>query len=146
MASIRVSVVINAPPRVVWRHIEDIESHVRWMEDAAAITFTSTRRHGVGTTFDCDTRVGPFRLLDRMEVTRWRPRRSMGVRHVGVVSGEGRFTLRPLGPGRTKFTWRERLSFPWWLGGSLGGLVGAEVLRVIWRRNLRNLKRLVEAA
>jgi hypothetical protein len=119
MASIRVSVVIHAPPRVVWRHIEDIESHVRWMEDAHSITVTSGRRRGVGTTFDCDTRVGPFRLLDRMEITRWRPRRSMGVRHVGVVSGEGRFSLR-------------------------GGLVGAPVLRVIWRRNLRNLKRLVE--
>src|SRR5262245_49499204 len=144
MASIRVSVVIHAPPRVVWRQIQDIESHVEWMEDAADIRITSGRRRGVGTTFDCDTRVGPFRLLDQMEITRWRPRRSMGVRHVGVVSGEGRFTLRPFGPGRTRFTWRERLTFPWWLGGPFGGLVGAEVLRAIWHRNLRNLKRLVE--
>jgi hypothetical protein len=144
MASIRVSVVIHAPPRVVWRHIQDIESHVRWMEDAHSITITSGRRRGVGTTFDCDTRVGPFRLLDRMEITRWHPRRSMGVRHVGVVSGEGRFTLRSFGPRRTRFTWRERLRFPWWLGGPIGGFVGAEVLRLVWRRNLRNLKRLVE--
>ena len=55
-----------------------------------------------------------------------------------------RFTLRSLGPRRTRFTWREQLEFPWWLGGSVGGVVGAEVLRLIWKRNLRNLKRVVE--
>jgi hypothetical protein len=146
MASIRVSVVIKAPPRVVWRRIEDIESHVDWMTDAAAIRITSAQRRGVGTRFDCDTRVGPLRLLDRMEITRWRPRRAMGVRHVGVVRGDGRFTLRSFGPGRTRFTWRERLVFPWWLGGPVGGVVGAELLRRIWRRNLANLKGLVEGS
>ncbi len=35
--------------------------------------------------------------------------------------------------------------FPWWLGGSIGALVGGRlVLRPIWSRNLRNLKRIVE--
>jgi uncharacterized protein YndB with AHSA1/START domain len=145
MAKIRVSTVINASPRAVWRAIEDIESHVRWMEDAVAIRITSRKKTGVGTTFECDTRAGPLTTLDRMEITEWRPRRAMGVRHSGTVSGEGRFTLRSLGPGRTRFTWRERLEFPWWLGGSVGGVVGGEVLRLIWKRNLKNLKRLVES-
>lgn len=138
------STTINAPPRAVWRAIEDIESHVRWMDDARAIRVTSRRHQGVGTTFECDTRVGPLTVLDHMEITQWQPRRTMGVRHIGAVSGEGRFTLRSLGPGRTRFTWREQLEFPWWLGGSVGGVVGAEVLRGLWKRNLRNLKRLVE--
>jgi hypothetical protein len=114
------------------------------MEDAVAIRITSSRRRGVGTTFDCDTRLGPFTLLDRMEITKWRPRRAMGVRHTGAVSGSGTFTLRSVGPGRTRFTWREQLKFPWWLGGGFGAVVGAEVLRAVWNRNLRNLKRLVE--
>lgn len=114
------------------------------MQDAEAIRITSSTRRGVGTTFDCDTRAGPLRTVDRMEVVEWRPRKAMGVLHVGAVSGEGRFTLRRLGPGRTRFTWRERLVFPWWLGGRLGGVVGAEVLRVIWKRNLRNLKQMIE--
>jgi uncharacterized protein YndB with AHSA1/START domain len=144
VSSIRVSTVIKASPRQVWRSIEDIESHVRWMSDAEAIRITSRRSAGVGTTFECDTRVGPFTLLDRMEITEWRARRSMGVRHVGTVSGSGRFTLRPVGPGRTRFTWREHLSFPWWMGGPIGGVVGSEMLRLVWKRNLRNLKRLVE--
>lgn len=124
--------------------MKDIASHVEWMHDAEAIRFTSVRRSGVGTAFDCDTRVGPLRLTDRMEVTEWRPGRAMGIRHVGAVIGEGRFTLRRRRHGRTKFTWDERLAFPWWMGGPVGGVVGGQLLRLIWRRNLRNLKRRVE--
>jgi hypothetical protein len=118
------------------------------MHDAAAIRFTSSKRRGVGTAFDCDTRVGPIRLTDRMEITEWEPARVMGIRHVGIVTGTGRFTMRPrrFRGGGTKFVWDERLVFPWWLGGSIGSAVGAQVLRLIWRRNLRNLKRRVEAS
>ncbi len=145
MTSIRVSTVIDASPTTVWAAIDDVTSHVLWMHDAVAIDFTSRRTSGVGTTFDCRTRLGPARLTDRMEITSWRPRRQMGVRHVGVVSGKGAFTLRPVRGGRTRFTWKERLRFPWWMGGPIGGLFGGEVLRLVWRRNLRSLKRLVEA-
>jgi hypothetical protein len=130
----------------VWDDVKDIASHVSWMEDAVAIRFTSGRRSGVGTAFDCDTRVGPLRLTDRMEVTEWKPRRSMGIRHVGLVTGTGRFTLRRRRRGRTRFTWEERLVFPWWMGGPVGGLVGGQVLRLVWRKNLRNLKRRLESA
>jgi hypothetical protein len=148
VARIRVSTVIDAPRSQVWAAVRDIGSHVTWMSDAVAIRFTSGRRRsGVGTTFDCDTAVGPLRLTDRMEVTEWRERRAMGIRHVGVVTGTGRFTLRRAGPGRrrTRFTWTEDLRFPWWLGGPVGGLAGRPLLASLWRRNLRNLKRLVEA-
>lgn len=68
----------------------------------------------------------------------------MGVRHVGLVTGTGRFTLRRRRGGRTTFTWAERLVVPWRLGGPIGGLVTAVVLRRVWRRNLRNLKAIVE--
>jgi hypothetical protein len=38
------------------------------------------------------------------------------------------------------------LNFPWWLGGKLGELVGAKlVMGMIWKRNLRELKKIVEA-
>jgi carbon monoxide dehydrogenase subunit G len=136
---ITVSTTIDAPPRVVWASVRDIGSHVRWMADAEAIRFTSRRRTGVGTTFECDTRVGPLTLTDVMEVTSWVERREMGVRHTGVVTGTGRFTLRRARGGRTRFTWEERLVFPWWLGGPVGGVVGARVLRQIWKGNLRRL-------
>lgn len=144
MSRIRVSTVIDAPPRRVWAAVRDIASHVAWMHDAVAIRYTSASREGVGTTFDCDTKVGPLRLTDRMEVTEWAEGRAIGIRHVGVVTGTGRFTLRPARRGRTRFTWDERLVFPWWMGGGPGSAVAAPVLRWIWRRNLADLKRRVE--
>lgn len=141
---IRVSTVIDARPAVVWAAVEDVGSHTEWMADAVAIRFTSDRTSGVGTTFECDTKVGPFRLTDHMEITEWRPRKAMGVRHVGLVTGTGVFTIATARKGRSRFTWTERLVFPWWMGGSVGGVVGGVVMRRIWRKNLRTLKELVE--
>jgi uncharacterized protein YndB with AHSA1/START domain len=141
--SIRVEETIGASPDAVWAAVEDISSHVRWMEDAVAIRFTSEAHAGVGAAFDCDTKVGPFRLTDRMVVTEWDPPRALGIRHAGVVTGAGRFVLTPAGSG-TSFAWEEDLHFPAWMGGTAGGAVGAPLLRRVWRRNLRNLKALVE--
>ena len=73
------SIIIDRPPSVVWQSVEDIASHVEWMADAEAIRFTSASTHGVGTTFDCDTKIGPLRLTDRMEITEWIPNATMGV-------------------------------------------------------------------
>lgn len=145
MSRIRVGITIDAPKDVVWQAIEHIPSHVEWMTDAVAIRMTGRRRTGRGTTFECDTRLGPFALTDEMEVTEWKPRRQMGVRHVGVVTGDGRFTLRRRSGGRTRFTWTETLRFPAWMGGPVGAAMGAPVMRLVWRRNLRNLRDLVEA-
>jgi hypothetical protein len=145
MARVRVSILIDAPPERVWDSLHEIARHVDWMEDAVAIRFHGRRRRGVGTRFECDTKVGPIRLTDQMEITEWTPGRAMGVRHVGLVTGTGRFTLRRARRGRTRFSWEERLRFPLWMGGPVGGVVGARVMRVIWRRNLRNLKAIVEA-
>ena len=116
------------------------------MAEAETIRFTSTRTRGVGTTFDCVTKVGPIRMTDRMTITEWEPGRMMGIEHSGVVTGRGRFTLRRRRGGRTRFTWKEHLTFPWWMGGAVGAFAAKPVLRAIWRRNLRRLKAIVEAA
>ena len=145
MPRIEVATTIEATPDTVWARIEDVGTHVDWMADAEAIRFTSDQTSGVGTTFDCDTKVGPLRLTDAMTITEWEPGRCMGVRHEGLVTGEGRFTLTAAGDSRTEFTWAEHLRFPWWMGGPIGGALGAPVLRGIWRKNLRRLKALVES-
>ena len=140
---VRVEVQISAPPEQVWATVEDISTHVRWMEDAVAIRFTSSNRSGVGASFDCDTKLGPFKLTDRMVVTEWEPGRTMGIRHEGVVTGSGRFVLTAKGDG-TAFAWGEDLTFPAWMGGDVGGALAKPALRRVWRRNLTNLKSLVE--
>ena len=157
MAGIRVAVEIDAAPSRVWQVVEPVERHIDWMHDAVAIRFTGDQTRGVGTEFLCDTKVGPIKLVDHMEITEWTAPTGdgpdvtggvMGVRHKGLVTGDGRFTLEPIDFGRrTRFVWQETLVFPWWLGGPIGAFIGGKVvLRAIWQRNLRGLQRLVEAA
>lgn len=141
MVAITVETEIDAPPSVVWADVRNIASHVDWMHDAEAIWFTSEHREGVGTTFDCETKVGPIKLTDMMEITEWVDEEVMGVRHSGVVVGEGAFTLSVLPGNRTLFRWAEELSFPWFLGGPAGELVGSVVLKAVWKRNLQHLRR-----
>ena len=147
MTGIRVSIVIDASPAQVWRVVEHVDDHVEWMHDAVAIRFQTNNHRGVGTSFLCDTKVGPIKLVDKMEISEWAPGAAMGVHHVGLITGTGRFTLTPIDLGRrTRFGWDEWLTFPWWLGGRVGALVaGRLVLRPIWTRNLRSLKAIVEA-
>lgn len=139
MTRIKISVTIDAPPGVVWADIADISTHVEWMADAREIRFTTDERAGVGARFVCVTQVGPIRLDDTMTVTRWDPSKAMGISHDGLVSGVGEFRLRKARGGRTRFTWDERLAFPWWMAGPVGGLVARPILRAIWKRNLGRL-------
>jgi len=146
MARITVSVDIDATPARVWEVVEPVERHIDWMHDAVAIRFETEQTRGVGTRFLCDTKVGPIKLVDQMAITEWEPGSTMGVRHTGIVTGTGQFTLTPIDlDRRTRFTWSEELFFPWWLGGPVGAFVGGKiVMQAIWRRNLRELKQLVE--
>ena len=145
--SIRVSVVIAAPVQKVWDVVEPVERHIDWMADAVAIRFQTEQTRGTGTTFFCDTKVGPIKLVDVMTITAWEPGKVMGVKHTGVVTGTGEFTLEAIDEAHTRFTWTESLTFPWWLGGPIGAFVGGQiVMKAIWRRNLRELKKLVENA
>jgi carbon monoxide dehydrogenase subunit G len=146
MGRITVSVEIDATPTEVWSVVEPIERHVDWMADAEAIRFCGEQTRGTGTRFECDTKVGPIRLTDEMEITAWEPAVRMGVRHRGIVTGSGEFELEPIDLGRrTRFTWTEELDFPWYLGGPVGEAVGGPlVMRQIWKRNLTRLRRLVE--
>ncbi len=146
MTRISVTADYDAAPADVWRAIEAVDTHVDWMADAEVIRFLTEQTEGVGTRFECVTKVGPLRVTDQMEITEWEPEQAMGVRHEGVVTGTGRFTLQPLDGGRrTRFAWEEELRLPWFLGGVMTtALGGRTVLKRIWEGNLRRLRPLVE--
>lgn len=144
MSTVNVSVIIDVPLEAVWQAAADLQAHAEWMADAESIRFLGARRRGLGTRMEVATRVGPFRTKDVMEVTEWEDRSRIGVRHTGLVTGVGAFALEALDPATTRFTWRERLVFPWYLGGRLTALLAAPVLAAIWKRNLSRLKSQLE--
>ena len=125
-----------ATPAAVWADVEQVERHAEWMADAESIEFLGERRRGVGTRMRVATKVGPLRTMDVMEFTGWDPPHRMAIRHEGLVTGEGAFTLMAEGGDGTRFTWKEDLSFPWYLGGPVTAFFAAPVLRWIWKRNL----------
>jgi carbon monoxide dehydrogenase subunit G len=133
---------VAASTEKVWAELRDISRHVQWMADARSIEFGTTQREGVGVTFTCLTQVGPLRLLDHMTITQWREGEAMGVRHEGLVTGEGLFTLKAVAAG-TRVRWEENLRLPWYYGGPLGTLFARFLLRTIWAGNLRRLALLV---
>ena len=143
MATIQISVNVSVSPQVLWEELRHIDRHVNWMNDAVSITFLSPSTEGVGTAFSCLTKVGPLKTTDIMTITQWEENKTMGVEHVGLVKGTGTFQIHPHGEGTT-ITWKESLTFPWWMLGSFGSLAASPILRLIWKKNLTNLKNIVE--
>ena len=137
MTTISLAVTIPAPLDEVWEELRHIDRHTTWMNDAVALTFLSEQREGVGTSFRCKTKVGPFVTDDIMRITTWVDQREMGVRHEGLITGEGAFVLEGH-DGATTLRWTETLVFPWWAGAGLGAWFAAPILRVIWKKNLEN--------
>lgn len=135
---------IGAPPRRVWEVASDIPGGARWMPDVAWIRPVGGGP-GVGARFAVRTRVlGVPATTDLLEITAWEPPHRLGVRHLGMVRGEGEWRLRPSPDGgRTLFEWDEELRMPPPVLGELALRVYGPVQRAMLRRSLRNLARLV---
>ena len=144
MQETEAAVEIAAAVEQVWKEAVDFTSHAEWMKDALSIRFEGERRREPGTVLLIETKVGPFRTVDRFEITAVEPMRLIAGRHTGLFTGEGRFELTPLTPERTLFVWRERIRFPWRFGGPAGAWIGKAILSRIWRTNLAEFKRRLE--
>ncbi len=141
---IRVSTIINKPLEVVWDEVKIMKNHVNWMQDAAKIDFLSLNESGIDTKMKVLTKVGPFSLNDIITVTKWEEMNSIGVIHEGIVTGEGAFYLSENDDNSTKFEWIEELKAPYYLGGPIAEFFGGFVLKFIWKKNLMNLKNILE--
>jgi len=141
---IKVSTIINKPLEVVWDEVKIMKNHVNWMQDAAKIDFLSLNESGIDTKMKVLTKVGPFSLNDIITVTKWEEMNSIGVVHEGIVTGEGAFCLSENDDNSTKFEWIEELKAPYYLGGPIAEFFGGFVLKFIWKKNLMNLKNILE--
>ena len=118
--SIRVGITIDAPPARRLAHHRtdraprrldgrpDVDHVHRARPDAcrhAASTACTTSDRSRRRPHD-GHRVGAGHGRWASNTTAWSP-------------GRGRFTLRRRPHGRTRFTWTEQLTFPWWMGGAV---------------------------
>ena len=104
----------------------------------------SENNSGIDTKINVLTKVGPIKLTDIITVTEWKEKESIGVIHEGIVTGEGIFYLTALNESQTEFKWEETLKFPIYLGGVIGEFFGSYILKYIWKKNLKNLKEIIE--
>ena len=141
---IEVSTIIYKPIEVVWDEVKIMKNHVNWMQDAAKIDFISENKSGMDTKMKVLTKVGPLSLNDIITVTSWDEMKSIGVVHEGIVTGEGAFYLSKNTENSTRFDWIETLKAPLYLGGPIAELFGGIVLKAIWKKNLNNLRKIIE--
>ena len=142
--TIEVETLIYASLNDVWNEVSKIENHSNWMEDAVNIDFQTDNKSGVGTKIKVLTKIGPIKLNDFMTFTKWEEKKTIGVDHVGIVTGKGEMQFEKIDENTTKFKWTETLKFPIYLGGVIGELFGKPVLELIWKKNLNNLKKIIE--
>ena len=141
--TIEVETLIYASLDDVWNEVSKIENHSKWMKDAVNIDFQTDNKSGVGTKIKVLTKIGPIKLYDFMTFTKWEEKKSIGVDHVGIVTGKGEMKFEKIDENTTKFKWTETLKFPIYLGGVIGELFGKPVLELIWKQNLNNLKKII---
>ncbi|MFL2678397.1 MAG: SRPBCC family protein [Candidatus Actinomarina sp.] len=140
--TISVKTIIDKPLNDVWNEVSVLKNHTNWMQDAVSIEFLNEKTQGLGAEMKVLTKVGPIKLFDYMKVTEWIDKKSIGVDHVGIVTGKGKFTLTEISQDQTEFQWEETLKFPIYLAGPIGEFFGSPILKLIWRNNLKGLKEL----
>jgi uncharacterized membrane protein len=141
---IEVSILIEAPPEVVWPYLVDWERLDRWMKEASNIRVVSAHREGIGVVAEADIRIGFIRTVDRIQVSRWNPPHELGLEHLGWVKGAGLMEAMSR-DNRTLLRWTETFSPPWGSLGALGMRLWKPVMRRIFAQDLRLLQMMVEA-
>ena len=132
--TISVETTINAPLNKVWDEVSQIKNHSNWMKDAVKIDFESELRSGIGTKIKVLTKIGPFKLYDYMTFTKWEENKTIGVDHVGIVTGKGEMQFKKIDEYTTNFKWTETLK--------ISNISRRTNRRSIWRTNSKvNMER-----
>lgn len=161
---------IEAPIERVWEVLADVPGQPRWMRDLVRVDVVGDEPMGVGSRAIGEVAMFGFRQSDPIEVTTFEPPRRYAIEHLGAFRGTGEFRLRRVeGDRATHVWWREELrptaaalpgahlvfSIPG-AGRLLGAVAGwslgwmdplfGPIFELVFRADLRRLKRLVESS
>jgi hypothetical protein len=141
---IRSTIVIDAPIERVWEVLADVEGQPGWMDDMKSVRMLTPPPIGVGTRAEGNIRIFGIGVLDPITITAFEPPHRFGVRHEGQFTGEGLVELESGVHGSTTIArWEETIVPPYI--PHLGGTVLTPILRLVFQRDLANLRELVES-
>jgi uncharacterized protein YndB with AHSA1/START domain len=140
---IRTLIVIDAPIERVWAVLTDVEGQPRWMDDMKAVRLLTPPPIGVGTRAEGDIRIFGIGVLDPITITEFEPPHRFAVRHEGHFAGRGLVELEAGADGSTTIAHWEETIVPPYLP-HLGSLILTPILRLVFQRDLANLRELIE--
>ena len=145
--AIHTEIEVPTDRQATWDILVDLQLQPEWMKDALSIEKLTDGPVGVGTIMRVPTQILFLRTTDHMEVTEFEPLQKWSVKHVGLVTGEGTFTLHDrAGTPGTVVHWDERLSAPLGALGRLGMTLFRPALRHQFHSDLVRFKKLCENA
>jgi carbon monoxide dehydrogenase subunit G len=139
------SIVISAPPQMVWDRVTDPTTALHYMSGVTRWEIEGERATGLGARYRMLIRVGAAEIGGLIEVVEFDVPRDMAWSSVTGIDQRGRWRLREERDGRT----RAELRFAYGVaGGGLAGMISeriaAPILSGHLRRTLQQLKRQVE--
>ena len=139
------SIVISAPPKLIWDYVTDPGNALHYMSGVTRWESVGEHRTGCGARYRMLIKVGSAEVGGLIEVVEFNEPFDMAWSSVTGVDQRGRWRLRDAGNGRT----RVELRFAYGVAGSgipgwIAELVAAPQLGGHLRRSLRQLKRQVE--
>jgi uncharacterized membrane protein len=139
------SVVISAPPKLVWDYLAEPSNYLHFMSGVTRWEVVGEQRTGIGTRYRMLIRVGSAEVGGLIEVVEWHPERDMAWSSVTGVDQRGRWRLRETDDGRTRVEFRFAYGVA---GAGLPGMIAERVAAPTVsghvRRSLHQLKRQVE--
>jgi uncharacterized membrane protein len=139
------SIVVSAPPKLVWDYIADPNNALHYMSGITRWEVQGEQRSGLGARYKMLMRVGSAEMGGLVEIVEFSEPLDMAWSSVTGVDQRGRWRLRKAGGGRTRVEFRFAYGVA---GGGITGYISERVaapsVRTHLRRTLQQLKREVE--
>ena len=139
------SIVVSAPPQVVWDYVADLDNYLHFMAGMTRWEAEGDAHSGMGARRRMLMRVGSAEMGGLVEMIEWDEPRDLAWTSVTGVDQRGRIRLRPIAENRTRVEFRYAYGVAGaGLFGWISERVAAPTLGGNIRRSLHQLKRLVE--